>query len=319
MTSMSDFDRLASSLRESYRLKSTLGTGGMAHVFAAEDVKTGKSVAIKALREERTTPVSIRRFLAEIKLTGQLQHPNIVPLCGMGTADGLPYYVMPYIEGSSLRTRLQRMGHLSLDEVLRVCEQIAAALDYAHGRRVVHRDIKPENVLLQSGRALIFDFGIALPFDEADLPHATVPRTILGTPAYVSPEQVQGKEPVDGRSDVYSLACMAYEMICGHPPITGTSAASILRRHVSDVPLPLYCRVPGIPSGVSAAIARALAKRPEDRYATPGAFAAAMRAGACVDVHMNVSVPMASVGSYSPPPAHFAMRETTFLLCETMH
>jgi serine/threonine-protein kinase len=316
---MSDFDRLATSLREMYRLKSTLGTGGMAHVFAAEDVRTGRSVAIKALREERTTPVSIRRFLGEIRLTAQLEHPNIVPVYDTGTADGLPYYVMPFIEGSSLRARLQRMGRLPLDEVVRVIEQIAAALDYAHERRVVHRDIKPENVMLHSGRALIFDFGIALPFDEIELPRATVPRTILGTPAYVSPEQIQGEDPIDGRTDVYSLVCMAYEMICGYPPITGNSASAILRRHVTDVPLPLYCRMPGISTALSAAVARALAKRPEHRFATPGAFASALRDGLADQRCDDRSIAPERALPPVMPPAHFALRETTFLLCETMH
>jgi serine/threonine-protein kinase len=318
---MSDFDRLATSLRETYRLKSTLGTGGMAHVFAAEDLRTGRSVAIKALREERTTPVSIRRFLGEIRLTAQLEHPNIVPLYDTGTADGLPYYVMPFIEGSSLRARLQRMGRLPLDEVVRIIEHIAAALDYAHEQRVIHRDIKPENVLLQAGRALIFDFGIALPFDDIELPRATVPRTILGTPAYVSPEHIQGEELIDGRSDVYSLGCMAYEMICGYPPITGDSASAILRRHVSDIPLPLYCRMPGISSALSAAVVRALAKRPEHRFATPGSFAEAIRGGLveqrCDD--RSIARETSSRPAVAIPPAHFALRETTFLVCETMH
>ena len=195
MTSMSDFDRLATSLRETYRLKSTVGTGGMAHVYVADDLKTGRRVAIKALREEQTTPVSVRRFLAEINITAQLQHPNIVPLCDSGTADGLPYYVMPFVEGSSLRERLQRMGRLPIDEALHICDQIGAALDYAHERRVVHRDIKPENVLLQSGRALVFDFGIALALrrvrgparrcpDGARNPSLPQPRTGTGRRAH---------------------------------------------------------------------------------------------------------------------------------------
>jgi serine/threonine-protein kinase len=276
---MTDFDRLAKSLRETYRLKSTVGTGGMAHVYAAEELKTGRQVAIKALSEERTTPVSVRRFLAEIDLTAQLNHPNIVPLCDSGSADGLPYYVMPFVEGQSLRERLVRLGRLPLGEALHICDQIGAALDYAHERRVVHRDIKPENVLLRSGRAMIFDFGIALPLDEIE-PHQAQSASVLGTPAYMSPEQAQGVRPIDGRSDVYSLACMAYEMICGYPPLTASSPIEVLRRHISDIPLPLYCRLPGIPRELSAAVARGLAKRPADRFATPGALAAAMRAGA---------------------------------------
>ena len=164
---------------------------------------------------------------------------------------------MPFVEGNSLRERLQRMGRLPIDEALHICDQIGAALDYAHERRVVHRDIKPENVLLHSGRALVFDFGIAQPFDEFPSPRA-ISRTVLGTPAYLSPEQAQGDRPIDGRSDVYSLACMAYEMLCGFPPFTGNSPSTRLRRHISDIPLPLYCRLPGFPQGLSTAVARAL-------------------------------------------------------------
>jgi eukaryotic-like serine/threonine-protein kinase len=314
MTSMTDFDRLAVSLRETYRLKSIVGTGGMAHVYAADDMRTGQHVAIKALREERTTPVSVRRFLAEIKLTAQLNHPNIVPLCDSGTADGLPYYVMPFVEGQLLRERLVRMGRLSLAETLHICDQLSAALDYAHQRRIVHRDIKPENVLLRSGRALIFDFGIALPLDDVE-PLETSARAVLGTPAYVSPEQARGDGRVDGRSDVYSLACLVYEMICGYPPLTGSTPSELLRRHVSDVPLPLYCRIPGLPRGLSAAVARGLAKRPTDRFATPGAFAASMRAGGPQGDEGDAALVEAS----SPVVARESLGGRVFSLCETIH
>ncbi|MEP6495682.1 MAG: serine/threonine-protein kinase [bacterium] len=316
MTSMTDFDRLATSLRETYRLKSTLGTGGVAHVYAADELKTGRHVAIKALREEQTTPLSIRRFLAEITIAAQLEHPNIVPLYDSGTADGLPYYVMPYVEGESLRSRLARIGSLAVDEALHISEQIAAALDYAHRRRVVHRDIKPENVLLHSGRALVFDFGIALALDGIEHRRAMASRTVLGTPEYMSPEQAQGDARIDGRSDVYSLACMVYEMICGYPPFSGSSPSTILRRHMTASPLPLYCQLPNIPHGLSAAVTRALAKSPADRFATPGAFAAAMRAGLLAG--KTVDGPVAT--GMSPPSAvRPSVGERTLLLCETVH
>jgi len=277
MTS-SHFERLAKSLSANYRVKSTLGSGGAAHVYVADELKTGRRVAIKVLREEQATTLSVERFLAEINIAAQLAHPNIVPLYGSGTADGLPYYVMPLIEGETLRTRLNRVGRLPLDEVVHICAEVSAALDYAHRRRVVHRDIKPENVLLHSGRALVLDFGIALALDAIEHPRRTMPGSVPGTPYYMSPEQAQGDTPIDGRSDVYALACVAYEMISGHPPFTGPPSIVFLRQMSAEA-LPLCCRLPSVPHGLSAAVSRALAKRPADRFATPGAFAAAMRVG----------------------------------------
>jgi eukaryotic-like serine/threonine-protein kinase len=277
MTS-SHFDRLAKNLSATYRLNSRLGSGGAAHVYVAYELASGRRVAIKVLREEQATTVSVERFLSEINIAAQLVHPNIVPLYGSGTADGLPYYVMPFIGGQSLRARLNRAGRLPLDEVLHICTEVSAALDYAHRLRVVHRDIKPENILLHLGRALVVDFGIALALDAIEHPRWTMPGHVTGTPDYMSPEQAQGDELVDGRSDVYGLACVVYEMISGHPPFTGPPNLVFLRQ-MSAEPMPLGCRIPSIPHGLSAAVSRALAKRPADRFATAGAFAAAMRAG----------------------------------------
>ncbi len=316
MTGTSDFERLARSLRATYKLKSTLGSGGVAHVYAADDLKTGRRVAIKALREEQTTPMSVRRFLAEINIAARLEHPNIIPFYDSGTADGLPYYVMPFVEGQSLRARLERVGRLSIDEALDICDQIAAALDYAHRRRVVHRDIKPENILLHSGRALVFDFGIAQPFNVMERQRPMMPPTVLGTPAYMSPEQARGDGPVDGRSDVYSLACMAYEMMCGFPPFTGSSPSILLRRQMSAVPLSLRYRLPSIPHGVSAAVSRALAKSPADRFATPGAFAVAMRDAVSVGETTNRRV--ATANNFSSPVLG-SLRDRFFVLCKTVH
>jgi serine/threonine-protein kinase len=273
----SHFERLAKSLGETYRLKSTLGSGGNAHVYVAEERKTGRCVAIKALREEQATTIAVSRFLAEIDIAAHLEHPNIVPLLGSGMADGLPYYVMPYVCAESLRTRLSH-GPLGLDEVLHITTEVSSALDYAHRLRVVHRDIKPENVLLHSGRAQVLDFGIALALDAIEHPRHTMPGSIPGTPDYMSPEQAQGDAHIDGRSDVYSLGCVVYEMLWGHPPFTGTPALVFLR-HTSAEPMPLSCRMPRLPHGVSAAVSRALEKAPASRFATAGAFAAALRAG----------------------------------------
>jgi eukaryotic-like serine/threonine-protein kinase len=274
----SHFDRLAKSLSATYRLNSRLGSGGAAHVYVAEELASGRRVAIKVLREEQATTLSVERFLAEINIAAQLVHPNIVPLYGSGTADGLPYYVMPYVGGQSLRARLNRAGRLPLDEVLHICTEVSAALDYAHRRRVVHRDIKPENVLLHLGRALLVDFGIALALDAIEHPRWTMPGSVPGTPYYMSPEQAQGDKLIDGRSDVYALACVAYEMVSGHPPFTGPPNLVYLRQ-MSAEPMPLCCRIPSLPHGFSAAVSRALAKQPADRFATAGAFVAAMRAG----------------------------------------
>ena len=272
----SHFERLAKSLSSTYRLTSTLGSGGTAHVYVADELRTGRRVAIKVLREEQAMSISYARFLAEINIAAKLEHPNIVPVCGSGMADGLPYYVMPFAEGETLRARLTSAGRLSLDEALRICTDVSSALDYAHRRRVVHRDIKPENVLLHSGRAQVLDFGIALALDAIEQPRRTMPGSMPGTPEYMSPEQAQGETHVDGRSDVYSLACVAYEMIWGRPPFTGAPTTVFLRQ-ISAEPMPLSCRLPGVPHGLSAAVARALAKTPALRFATAGAFVAAMR------------------------------------------
>jgi serine/threonine protein kinase len=272
----SHFERLAKSLSSKYRLTSTLGSGGTAHVYVADDLRTGRRVAIKVLREEQATSISVARFLAEINISAKLEHPNIVPVCGSGTADGLPYYVMPFVYGETLRRRLTSLGRLSLEETLGICADVSSALDYAHRRRVIHRDIKPENVLLHSGRAQVLDFGIALALDAIEHPRRTMPGSMPGTPEYMSPEQAQGEPYIDGRSDVYSLACVAYEMLWGHPPFTGTPTTVCLRQ-ISAEPMPLSCRIPTVPHGVSAAIARALAKTPGLRFATAGLFVAAMR------------------------------------------
>jgi len=272
----SHFERLAKSLSSTYRLTSTLGSGGNAHVYVADDLRTGRPVAIKVLREEQATSISFARFLAEINIAAKLEHPNIVPVCASGTADGLPYYVMPFAGGETLRTRLTSLGRLSLDEALRICTDVSWALDYAHRRRVVHRDIKPENVLLRSDRAQVLDFGIAVALDAIEHPRRTMPGSMPGTPEYMSPEQAQGETHVDGRSDVYSLACVFYEMIWGRPPFTGAPNLVFLRQ-ISAEPMPLSCRLPNVPHGVSAAVARALSKTPALRFPTAGAFVGAMR------------------------------------------
>ena len=276
MATSSHFDRSAKSLSAAYRLKATLGSGGAAHVYLAEELRTGRRVAIKVLREDLAASVSASRFLAEIGIAAGLAHPNIVSVCASGTADGLPYYVMPFFEGQSLRARLARSGRIPLDEVLHIVSDVSSALDYAHARRVVHRDIKPENVLLHSGLAQLLDFGIALALDATEHPRRTGPGLLIGTPDYMSPEQAQGIPHIDGRSDVYSLACVVYEMIWGHPPFRGVPTRVVIR-HINAEPMPLGCRLPGLSHALSAAVSRALSKAPEQRFSTAGAFAAALR------------------------------------------
>jgi serine/threonine protein kinase len=270
----SHFERLARGLSALYRLKWVLGAGASAHVYVAEELRTGRQIAIKVLRDELAASISAKRFLAEIRIAAQLEHPNIVPVYGSGMVDGVPYFVMPYYGGQSLRTRMAA-GPLSLEEVARITLEVSAALDYAHGWRVVHRDIKPENVLLHEGRAHVLDFGIALALDTIEHPRRTLPGLTLGTPDYMSPEQAQGDSFIDGRSDVYSLACLVYEMIWGMPPFAG-ARNDVLARQISAEAMPLGCRLPRLPHGMSAVVARGLEKSPSDRFATAGAFAIAL-------------------------------------------
>ena len=262
MTSMSDFDRLAASLREKYRLRSTVGTGGMAHVYAADDLKTGRHVAIKALREERTTPISVRRLSRRSKSPAQLRHPNIVPLCASGTADGLPYYVMPFVEGNSLRARLQRVGRLPMDEALHICDQISAALDYAHRASRGPRDVKPKRAA-SPGRALVFDFGIASAVtrtenrpparDAADGDrHACVRESGTGARRDRDRWPKRRVQPgVHGVRDDLRL-CAAHRQFAGAAEFVATS-----RTVSAAVVLP---DAPKISPALSAAVSRALAK-----------------------------------------------------------
>ena len=276
MTSHSE--RLAVRLSATYRLKSTLSSGAASDVYLAEDMKTGRRVVVKALREEKATTASAARFLAAITSAAQLDHPNIVPLLAMGTVDGLPYYVTPVIDGVSLRTRLSAAASLPLHEVLQIATDIGAALDYAHRRRVLHRDLKPEKILLHGSRALVVDFGLEAAVGVNEPARRGLPVATAGAAEYTSPEQALGDAEVDGRSDVYALACIVYEMIWGHPPFRG-SPSLVLRRQISAEPMPLSCRLPGVPHGLSAAVNRALSKEPAHRFATAGAFVTALRDG----------------------------------------
>jgi serine/threonine-protein kinase len=271
---MNDLQLLRESLAPEYEVEHELGRGGMAYVYLAQEHKHGRRVAIKVLRPELATTLGAERFLREIRIAARLSHPNIVPLLASGHAGPLLYYVMPFIEGDSLRARLDREGRLSVAATLRIARQVAAALTYAHAHGVVHRDIKPENIMLTGDAAMVSDFGIATAIEHAGLSRLTQAGVSIGTPIYMSPEQTSG--PVDGRSDLYSLACVVVEMLTSHPPFTGPSALAVLARHATE-PAPSVSAVrPEVPAAVEQALERALRKTPEDRFATPDEFAAAL-------------------------------------------
>src|SRR3989454_227952 len=246
----------------------------MATVFLAHDLKHHRSVAIKILNADLSAALGAERFLLEIEIAARLQHPHILPLYDSGAAAGFLYYVMPYVEGESLRDRLQREKQLPLEEALRITGEVAGALAYAHSHGVVHRDIKPENIMLSGGTAVVADFGIARALSAAgEGRRLTQTGTVIGTPAYMSPEQATGSMESDSRSDQYSLACVVYEMLVGEPPFTGSSAQAVLARHSLDMVSPPSIVRANIPDAVEEAILRALAKVPADRYATTALFA----------------------------------------------
>ena len=248
----------------------------MATVYLAQDLKHGRGVAIKLLHPELSAILGGDRFLAEIKVTANLQHPHILGLIDSGEADGLLYYVMPYVAGESLRARLARERQLPVDDAIRLAREVAMALDYAHRQGVVHRDIKPENILLQEGAALVADFGIALAVEQAGGHRMTQTGMSLGTPAYMSPEQAMGEREIGPRSDVYALGAMTYEMLAGEPPFTGPSSQAIVAKVLTEHPPPLRPKRPMVPPAAEAAILRALQKLPADRWGSAREFAEAL-------------------------------------------
>jgi serine/threonine-protein kinase len=268
--------RLSTALTDRYQIERHLGEGGMATVYLAEDVKHDRKVALKVLKPELAAVLGTERFVQEIKTTAGLHHPNILPLFDSGEADSFLYYVMPYVEGESLRDRLHRERQLPVEEAVQFTEALAAALDYAHKRGVIHRDIKPENILLQEGVVLMADFGIALAVRAAGGERLTETGLSLGTPAYMSPEQAVGQRDVDARSDVYSLACVTYEMLAGDPPFVASSAQAVIAKHVTDAAPPITTMRPGVNPAVAHALAKALQKVPADRYESARAFATAL-------------------------------------------
>jgi serine/threonine-protein kinase len=268
--------RLSAALADRYRFERELGAGGMATVYLAHDLKHDRDVAIKVLHPDLGAALGGERFLSEIRTTARLQHPHILPLLDSGEADGLLYYVMPVVTGETLRARLEREHQLPITDAVRIAREVASALDYAHRQGVVHRDIKPENILLHDGSALVADFGIALAVQTAGGQRMTQTGLSLGTPSYMSPEQAMGEKTIDARSDVYALGAVAYEMLTGDAPFTGSTVQAIVAKVLNaDAERPSMMRKT-IPLHVEAAVMTALAKLPADRFATAAAFSEAL-------------------------------------------
>src|SRR5690242_1718696 len=245
----------------------------MATVYLARDLRHDRSVALKVLKPDLGAVLGPERFLSEIRVTANLQHPNLLPLFDSGEADGLLYYVMPFVEGESLRARLDREKQLPIDEAIRISVAIANALEYAHAHGVIHRDLKPENILLQSGQPVIADFGIALAVSNAGGNRITQTGLSLGTPAYMSPEQATGDRVIDARSDIYSLGAMTYEMLTGEPPHTGSTSQSVIARMLTEKPRPIRTTRAAVPEYVEATVQRALEKLPADRFSSVRQYA----------------------------------------------
>jgi TolB-like protein/tetratricopeptide (TPR) repeat protein len=269
-------EALRDSLRDRYTIDRELGHGGMATVYLAHDLKHDRKVAVKVLKPELAAVLGAERFLAEIRVTANLQHPNLLPLFDSGEAGTFLYYVMPYVEGETLRARLERERQLPVDETVRLVTLLGNALAYAHAHGVIHRDLKPENILLQSGQPVIADFGIALAVAQAGGPRVTETGLSLGTPHYMSPEQAAAEREIDARSDQYALAAVTYEMLSGEPPHTGPTAQAVIARLMTEQVRSLRATRPGVPVEVDRAVARALAKSPADRFGSVAEFVAAL-------------------------------------------
>jgi serine/threonine-protein kinase len=296
--------RLAAALADRYTIERELGQGGMATVYLARDLKHDRQVAIKVVRPELAAVIGADRFVREIRTIANLQHPHILGLIDSGEIDGTAYYVMPFVDGESLRDRLQREKQLPIPDAVRITTEVAGALDYAHRHGVIHRDIKPENILLHDGSALVADFGIALAASSAGT-RMTETGMSLGTPQYMSPEQAMGEREITAASDVYALGCVAYELLTGDPPFSGSTAQAIVARVVTERPRPLIAQRHTIPANVEHAVLTALEKLPADRFATAGEFAAALGNRGYTSTMSAVHAPAA--------PARARLRDPVFL------
>lgn len=268
--------RLTTALADRYRIERELGQGGMATVYLAHDLKHDRLVAVKVLKPELAAVLGAERFVVEIKTTASMSHPHILPLFDSGTADGFLFYVMPYIEGETLRDKLNRETQLGIDEAVRIAREVLDALEYAHSRGVIHRDIKPENILMQGGRPMIADFGIALAVSAAAGGRMTETGLSLGTPHYMSPEQATAEKEITARADLYSLASVLYEMLTGEPPHTGSSAQQIIMKIITEPAVSVTKYRKSVPANVASAVAKALEKLPADRFQSAKAFGEAL-------------------------------------------
>ena len=291
---MDPVSQLRTSLKDRYEIEREVGAGGMATVYLARDLRHDRHVALKLLNPDLGAVLGLERFLAEIKVTANLQHPNLLPLFDSGEAGGLLFYVMPFVEGESLRARLEREKQLPIDEAVRISVAIANALEYAHQHGVIHRDLKPENILMQAGQPVVADFGIALAVSKAGGNRITQTGLSLGTPQYMSPEQATGDRVIDGRSDIYSLAAMTYEMLSGEPPHTGSTAQAIIARVLTDRPRSIRSTRSAVPEYVEATVEHGLEKLPADRYSTAREYAEALQGRGAMSTTANASRQMAT-------------------------
>jgi serine/threonine-protein kinase len=273
-----ELERVQTALAAHYDVQRVLGRGGMSLVYAGRDLVSDTPVAIKVLRPEFAATILADRFQREIGILGNLHHPNILRLVAAGTAGHLLYYVMPYADGGTLEERLEREIQLRLDEALHITRLIARAIDYAHGHNVLHRDIKPGNVIFDHGEAMVCDFGVARAIVRASEETISSSGIVVGTPSYMSPEQAAGNGIVDRPSDIYGLACVAYEMLAGEPPFTGRTPQAVFARQIAQPPPSIRVVRPDVPEHVELALMRGLAKRPDDRPGTAMEFAMAMQA-----------------------------------------
>ena len=288
-------DRLEAALAGRYAVEREIGRGGMATVYVAQDQKHRRPVAVKILHPHIAVHLGTDRFLREIQIAARLSHPHILTLMDSGEAEGLLYYIMPFVQGESLRDRMTRTGRMPIEEALQIARHVASALAYAHQQGVVHRDIKPENVMLYEGEAMVTDFGIAKAVSAAGSDNLTQTGSTVGTPAYMSPEQATGESDLDGRSDLYSLGCMVYEMLAGRPPFTGTNSQAVIMKRFSESPPPLRTACPDVPESVERAIAKAMERQPRDRFSTTLQFSQAL------------SVPGMTTTPPGPSPATVSM------------